>query len=47
VKPAAVLCWSTGMKEALPDERKGPLTSVETRRIEPRTCCLQTADHHS
>ena len=42
VNPVAVLCWSTGMKEALPDERKGPLTWVETRGIEPRTSCLQS-----
>ena len=40
--PTAVLCWSTGMKEALPVERKGPLTWVETRGIEPRTSCLQS-----
>ena len=26
---------------------KGPLTWVETRGIEPRTSCLQIADHHS
>ena len=26
-----VLCWSTGVKKALPVERKGPLTWVETR----------------
>jgi hypothetical protein len=32
------------MKEALPVERKGPLTWVETRGIEPRTSCLQIAD---
>jgi hypothetical protein len=30
------------MKEALTDERKGPLTWVETRGIEPRTSCLQS-----
>jgi len=30
------------MSEAPPDERKGPLTWVETRGIEPRTSCLQT-----
>jgi hypothetical protein len=42
VNPVAVLCWSTGMKEALPVERKGPLTWVETRGIEPRTSCLQS-----
>jgi len=35
------------MRKALPDERKGPLTWVETRGIEPRTSCLQIADHHS
>jgi hypothetical protein len=44
VKPAAVLCWSTGMKKGLSGERKGPLTSVETRGIEPLTSCLQIAD---
>jgi hypothetical protein len=42
VNPVAILHWSTGMKEALPDEQKGPLTWVETRGIEPRTSCLQT-----
>jgi len=47
VNPVAVLCWSTGMKEAPPVERKGPLTWVETRGIEPRTSCLQIADSHS
>ena len=47
MNPVAVLCWSTGMRKALPDERKGPLTWVETRGIEPRTSCLQIADHHS
>ena len=47
MNPAAVLCWSTGMKEALPVIRKGPLTWVETRGIEPRTSCLQIADHQS
>jgi len=30
------------MKEAPPDERKGPQTWVETRGIEPRTSCLQS-----
>ena len=30
------------MAEALPVEQEGPLTSVETRGIEPRTSCLQT-----
>jgi hypothetical protein len=30
------------MKEAPSDERKGPLTWVDTRGIEPRTSCLQT-----
>jgi len=35
VNPAAVLCWSTGMSKAPPDERKGPLTSVETRESNP------------
>ena len=30
------------MEEALPVERKGPLTWVETRGIEPRTSCLQS-----
>ena len=39
--------WSTDVEEALPVERKGPLTWVETRGIEPRTSCLQIADHHS
>lgn len=38
----AVLCWSKGMREALPVIRKGPLTWVETRGIEPRTSCLQS-----
>ena len=38
VNPAAVLCWSMGMKETLPDERNGPLTWVEIRGIEPLTC---------
>jgi hypothetical protein len=47
VNPAAVLCWSTGMKEALPVERRGPLTWVETRGIEPRTSRLQIADDRS
>ena len=40
--PVAVAFWSTGMKEAPSDERRGPLTWVETRGIEPRTSCLQT-----
>jgi hypothetical protein len=40
--PVAILFWSTGMKEAPSDERKGPLTWVETRGIEPRTSCLQS-----
>ena len=35
------------MQKAPPDERKGPLAWVETRGIEPRTSCLQIADHHS
>ena len=35
------------MKEAPSDERKGPLTWVETRGIEPRTSCLQIADHQA
>jgi hypothetical protein len=35
------------MREAPPAERKGPLTWVETRGIEPRTSCLQIADNHS
>jgi hypothetical protein len=47
VTSTAVLCWSTGMAGALPVERKGPLTWVETRGIEPRTSCLQIADHQS
>jgi hypothetical protein len=35
------------MKKAPSAERKGPLTWVETRGIEPRTSCLQIADRHS
>jgi hypothetical protein len=35
------------MQKAPTDERKGPLTWVETRGIEPRTSCLQIADNHS
>ncbi len=35
------------MQKAPPDERKVPLTWVETRGIEPRTSCLQIADHQS
>ena len=35
------------MNVALPVERKGPLTWVETRGIEPRTSCLQTRGYLS
>ena len=43
----AVLCWKGGHERALPVIRKGPLTWVETRGIEPRTSCLQIADDQS